>query len=368
MIQSMYPLECCVGQNDTTSFYWLCIDAAYFPLSALLQRAPSMRLEDSTRQIEDVTAAVVIALAMVAEAVGDHEASQTHVKGLRQIVRLRAGMTATKSNTEAQIKMCHVDLSWYLKTGWKPVFFDGHVSRDMRTFIAIANLLINNNNGNDNKFHPEVVLEIITSIQYRLLQLEYSFTSHPFEEAIRTDLLAFIASIFLNRPGLKSNYYEFLHGRLRVSIDALDALSVSTRPVLRDLKLWLLLIGSIATTIDIYQPWLADSVGGLVDIDGMEEDWPREVFNTAWQTYAIFKRVLIRLCFYRQSYLAVASWLNDDSSQHKRGGLATSPTERIQNFDDFHFMVFSHLKGYILTPGKPGPTWNGAFRQPASLH
>jgi hypothetical protein len=361
----MYPLEWCVDQHVSNLcwFYWACTDTVYlhsllFAVSAFhdllgvtshdlsparrsdltsyyfsprtlrhLRRTMQLlqeRLQDSARQLEDATASVVITLAMMADVVGDSQASKTHVDGLREMVRLRGGMKSMQSNRDVQLKLCRyvkltissgscwtnapsiprLDLAWSIKHGCKPVFFDGDVSwsrffddnpnlkivpgqagpdtppqddplseclqtvdiklrnvyADTHDFAHAANAFIN---GKD-KFPPEVFQEVIMSIQYRLLLLEYPLETQPFEEILRTGLLAFQTSVFLLIPGLKINC-DFLRGRLRLAVDALEA---STR-VMRDLKLWLLLVGCVAT-MDFGHGWLVGNVKALTAGEG---DW-----------------------------------------------------------------------------------------------
>jgi hypothetical protein len=144
----MYPLEWCVDQHVSNLcwFYWACTDTVYlhsllFAVSAFhdllgvtlnnslsparrgdltsyyfsartlrhLRRTMQLlqeRLQDSTRQLEDATASVVITLAMMADVVGDSEASKAHVNGLKEMVRLRGGMKSMESNRDVQLKLC----------------------------------------------------------------------------------------------------------------------------------------------------------------------------------------------------------------------------------------------------------------------
>lgn len=350
----MYPLEWCSKFDPAKVcwFYWMYHDSAYlhsllFTVSAFqdlvacggvdvskggnlssvfskrtqvhLRRTFELlqeKLQDPEKQLEDVTAATVISLAMMADAIGDTAACEMHVSGLKEMVRLRGGIKALSHNRQLQIKICRyaevglqlrglvlillysVDLGWSVKNGSRPMFFFGDISwarffdkillrkapldlsadgspieilihdqdiklqnvfADMRDFTRMANVFINSKD----KFQPELFQEIMLSIQYRLLLLEYSFDTQPLSEAIRVGLLAFQATIFLQVPGLKLKF-DHLAGRLRLAIDALDA----STPVLADLKLWLLLIGSIAL-VGSDELWLMSEVTDLT----VEDDW-----------------------------------------------------------------------------------------------
>lgn len=350
----MYPTEWCVKFDLTKVcwFRWLLDDAAYFhsllftvsafqdiinsgPEGALsgqnlstqfsrrtqLHLRRSMELlresiQDRDRQMEDVTAAVVVSMAMMADAIGDDDACEAHVNGLREMVRLRGGMKAFSHNRQLQIKISRyvtivliirfvrltfasVDLGWSIKNNSKPLFFDGnvswsrffdkiilnqipaeanfhravidallqdldtklqHVFCDLRDFTRTANMLITSKD----KLQPELFQEIMVSIQYRLLLLEYPLASQSLEAAIRNGLLAFEASIFLQVPGMKIKY-PAMTDRLRFAIDVVNA----STPAFADLKLWLLFIGSISF-IDSTELWL---ISAIIELTG-EYDWP----------------------------------------------------------------------------------------------
>lgn len=64
------------------------------------------KIDDKDKQVEDVTAAVVIQLAVMADAMEDVDAFEAHSNGLRNIVRLRGGLEAFNNNRQLQIKLC----------------------------------------------------------------------------------------------------------------------------------------------------------------------------------------------------------------------------------------------------------------------
>ena len=63
------------------------------------------RIEDPEIATLDTTVAVVITLAMIADAVGDEDACKAHTEGLRRIVKMRGGMLSFAQNRQLQIKI-----------------------------------------------------------------------------------------------------------------------------------------------------------------------------------------------------------------------------------------------------------------------
>ncbi|KAM5352860.1 hypothetical protein ACJ41O_005582 [Fusarium nematophilum] len=249
------------------------------------------KLQDREKQIEDTTASVVITLAMMADVAEDAAAFEAHSKGLRQIVRMRGGLEGFKDNRQIQIKLCRVDLGWSIKTGCKPEIYNGNVSwdpviessldisyppdldpstnllstasawdprlrsafKDLRDFSALANHIIPGNG----KLRPELFQEIMLSIQYRLLLLEYPVDQQPLHEAVRLGLLAFESTIFLQIPGCKLRSRLFTR-QLR---EAIEAIPVEGEAI-ANVKLWLLFIGSIMV-FEGGEAWLAQTMQSL---------------------------------------------------------------------------------------------------------
>lgn len=144
--ETMYPVEWCFGVDGTQScwFQWLFVDLAYYysclfvassfkdlyeavspagtatPSTDLSKRLSGRtlrylrltidllqkRLGNPKEQLEDITIATVVSLAMVADIVGDVEATQAHVNGLKKIVRMRGGIKGVESNTALLAKIC----------------------------------------------------------------------------------------------------------------------------------------------------------------------------------------------------------------------------------------------------------------------
>lgn len=166
-----------------------------------------------------------------------------------------------------------------------------HVFTDLYGFSNLANSLVPGHK----KLRPELFQEIMLSIQYRLLLLEYPVHVYPLEESIRIGLLAFESTLFLHSPklGLKLKSERF-YGQLHQCIEELHVDS----PEIADLKVWLLLVGSIIVfkgneiwlvesinTLVGDQPWseVRKRVKGVMWIDIIHDDPGKLAFATATQ-------------------------------------------------------------------------------------
>lgn len=203
------------------------------------------------------------------------------------------------SSSQYITQIClRVDLGWSIKNGTKPDFFNGSISWDpllhkftpmyrlpeqirldpelevfLRTWdYKLQNVFLDLRDFSNwvnsitlarKKLKPEWFQEIMLSIQYRLLHLEYSLNTHSLEEAVRLGLLAFETTVFLQIPGSKMISRVFAQ-QLRGAVQMVFA----THPQLLDLKLWLLLIGSIMV-FDTREPWLVEAVSELTQ----GQDW-----------------------------------------------------------------------------------------------
>lgn len=249
------------------------------------------QLQDCHMQLHDSTVAVVISLAMIADAMGDTNACKTHIKGLSQMIRARGGLGAFKNNGHVQMKICRlvanahidefpltifasIDLGWSLKTGCRSTFFNGDLSWDScfvkvipertysqpNTSSTIAHmlrgnishklftvfidmqrfsLLVNMFVSSQNKLKQELFQEAMISIQYRLLFLRYRLHTQFLDETVRISLLAYQASIFLYIPG-SSSRYEFLESQYHSIIQEMDDSTTEAA----NFKLWMVFVGA----------------------------------------------------------------------------------------------------------------------------
>lgn len=131
----------------------------------------------------------------------------------------------------------------------------------MRDFCSLANHL----RQTGDKLDPQVLQDLMLSLQYRLLLLDYDKDERFFfEEAIRVALLAFKVSLFM-QANIR-HPYEPLCASLKMSVEKLD-LSNSR---LGDLKLWMLFVSSMIL-FDAYDPWVLAAVGGMTRGQTWEE-------------------------------------------------------------------------------------------------
>ncbi|KAG5813779.1 hypothetical protein H9Q74_002189 [Fusarium xylarioides] len=258
------------------------------------------RLKDPAKQVEDATTATIISLAMMADAMEDVEAFEAHSNGLRRIVKMRGGLQGYTHNRQLQIKLCRVDLGWSIRNGCKPEIYDGkpaweplleafgtvacsfkiqepsldfmkvyytwdwrlqNTFKDLRDFSALANRY----SPSAKKLKPEAFQEIMLSIQYRLLQLDFSQDPAPIQEALRIGLLAYESTIFLQIQGTKLKSDSFSR-QLRDTIQATPVQGEATA----NIKLWLLVVGSIIV-FDSSEDWLVQSINSLAGRQSWEE-------------------------------------------------------------------------------------------------
>ncbi|KAM0245964.1 hypothetical protein ACHAQJ_010399 [Trichoderma viride] len=259
------------------------------------------QIQDCRMQLHDSTVAVIISLAMIADAVGDTTACKTHVDGLKQIVNARGGLRSFRSNRHIQMKICRfasIDLGRSLKSGSQSDFFmddlswDSHFDKvfpeqsipepdaplptvkmlhktisqklftvllDMQRFSQLVNTFVNS----QNKLQIDFFQETMLSIQYRLLYLSYSFDTQFLDEAVRIGLLAYQAFIFLYIPGSNSRY-DFLAKRFHYIIYRLDDSTIEAA----NFKLWMLFIGSFVS-FDIGE----HSLGAMIAQLTVDSDW-----------------------------------------------------------------------------------------------
>ncbi|KAL6884414.1 hypothetical protein GGI43DRAFT_419555 [Trichoderma evansii] len=233
----------------------------------------NQQIQNCHMQLHDSTVAVVISLAMIADAIGDNTACKTHIEGLKQMIYARGGLNSFRHNGHVQMKICRIDLGWSLKTGCQSTFFSGDLSWDpcfdkvipdkilsepnvcstithmlqgkisdklftvlidIRRFSQLVNAFISSQNKLKLSFFQEAML----SIQYRLLSLRYPLDTQFLDEAVRISLLAYQASIFLYIPG-SSSRYDFLASQYHSIIHGLDDSTIEVA----NFKLWMLFIG-----------------------------------------------------------------------------------------------------------------------------
>lgn len=246
-----------------------------YKASKLLARLlPSIQanLEDSSTASTDSTISAVLSLATGADVAGDIQSLRKHVHGLHSVVKLRGGISGLE-HPWLQSKCCRVDIQLALYTWTKPLFFSDdiswqpffmgelcmsditlellaevhdtrlrHVLADAREFCTIANLA----HVTGRKMKPHLFQEIMVSLQYRLLHLDYSASGcSAMDEAIRLAILCFTTTVFLQVAGIGTRYYR-LAAQFR---KALLSLEIPTTQSSWHLRLWMLVAAAISTPL-----------------------------------------------------------------------------------------------------------------------
>ncbi|KAK0111454.1 hypothetical protein ONS95_001811 [Cadophora gregata] len=185
-------------------------------------------LRTSTRAISEATISTIIAFAMVAFMSGDTASAEKHLQGLVKVVALRGGLRSLRSCRYLQTKCCRLDLSFAMCTSSTPLFFTaGNISwtsylprtipvqsttaihrllsdsgiapdtnmlavySDLQEFSRAANLAAQTGR----KLEPDLLQDVMISIQYRLLHLKYE-NSDP-HELLRVIMLDYSATVLL---------------------------------------------------------------------------------------------------------------------------------------------------------------------------
>lgn len=125
-----------------------------------------------------------------------------------------------------------------------------NIFADLQAFGSVANKLVYSRR----KLRPDLFQEIMLSIQYRLMLLEFDLGDHPIEEAIRLGLLSFQTSVFIQMKAIRVKY-DYIMERLRTALSQFP----ETTPGLMDLKLWVHFMAAIAL-YDPAQVWLEDTI------------------------------------------------------------------------------------------------------------
>ncbi|TDZ38563.1 hypothetical protein C8035_v004821 [Colletotrichum spinosum] len=199
------------------------------------------RLADPTTALTDSTTTVVMAMALIAECFGDVESAHMHVVGLKRIVGLRGGIESFADKPQLQAKLYRAGLVYNISTGAKPVFHPDAASFEsafdswpelaqlkpsdascfsrsrsvVRTlgrglycvFKDVQDLsrLINDADDSAQKIREMPLEELMTSIQSRLLDLNFD-DANILPELLRLSLLAFLTTVFWSFPGVKFEY------------------------------------------------------------------------------------------------------------------------------------------------------------------
>ncbi|KAK0704876.1 hypothetical protein B0H67DRAFT_603885 [Lasiosphaeris hirsuta] len=272
--QAIYPVEVCMEADLDTSqwVYYLAYDKAYVysvlfttraffdyirdqtighEAIAYLQNSLEflrLNLADRDAQTSDSTIAVVLSLALMSDLIGDSKSAEAHLKGLYQMVKLRGGIKALRTNSQLQKKVCRTDLQFSLSTGKRTVFFADSTTMSWSPFIAkdrkessklamhqayphsLDQRLLNvwldlqefSRSANiafqtGRKIPGALFQEAVTSALYRLIALQYDYSdTTPVRDTImRLGMLAFSTTTFLQIQGLPADNNKDLSAKAR---------------------------------------------------------------------------------------------------------------------------------------------------------
>ncbi|CAH0046957.1 unnamed protein product [Clonostachys solani] len=239
-------------------------------------------IEDNETATSDTTIGAVLFLTLAADMTGDTSGAMNHLQGLQKIVSIRGGVKKLNS-TQLQGKCYRADLQLAMILGSRPCFYaddltwepffksiktksihcakleaylspsvgfpDPRLSNiwtDVQELCAIVDLSILTRR----KIRPELYQEVLVSIQYRLLHLNYSEWStdvcggqkwRDVHEAIRLGILGLTTTLFLYREKVDTSYLTIV-SRLNVSLLRLEEPADD-----RDweLRVWLLFMVSV---------------------------------------------------------------------------------------------------------------------------
>ena len=150
--------------------------------------------------------------------------------------------------------------------------------RDLHAFSCLSNLAYQTTR----KFSPETYNEIMISVFYRLTSL--SFKSEPLQEAIRSGLLSFSSTIFMQRQFMGLRYDHLLD----LYDDALSTLrNIADVDLPPPIELWLIMLANIVAR--------KESSG---------DDWKR-----VWLDEAIFRARIVSWSQAREMLKSVA-WID----------------------------------------------------------
>ncbi|KAH8667036.1 hypothetical protein BX600DRAFT_436407 [Xylariales sp. PMI_506] len=241
-------------------------------------------MDNVAGQLRDSTVSAIITLVLLSSNFVDYSSAEVHAKGLRQIVRLRGGLSAFRKNPSLLIKLCRVDFAYYLHTGHTPVFFADAIAfsyfpgglnldggpedntlfnipeviqdlsgqniaclfRDLQSFSKDLNAL----KENDQKLPQARFQQQVCRLQYRLLHLQGKLES-ILDECLRLAMLAYLTTTF--QIPFNEVRYPHLAKQLRTCYSAIEV--ADNR--LQHLALWLLTIGAISL-YGLQDPWLRE--------------------------------------------------------------------------------------------------------------
>ncbi|KAH7472008.1 hypothetical protein FOMA001_g13012 [Fusarium oxysporum f. sp. matthiolae] len=260
------------------------------------------QLANPTTALTDSTVTVVMGMALIAECFGDVESAHMHIMGLKQIVGLRGGIESFANKPQLQAKLHRTGLVYSICTGANPVFhqdttsfvsaFDSSseltrlkpsgASSFSRSRCVVQALgrrlygifkdvqglsqLINDSHNSGQKIQEMSLEELMTSIQSRLLLLEFN-DNNVLPELLRLSLLAFLTTVFWSFPGVKFEY-PYLANQLRQACLAFTPTTAGESYLFA----WALMVGATSVFHDPDQTWLPQRLRPLIR-DNLGRTW-----------------------------------------------------------------------------------------------
>ncbi|KAK3326081.1 hypothetical protein B0H66DRAFT_550028 [Apodospora peruviana] len=260
--------------------------------------------------ISDTTICVVMTLAVHAHVLGDREAADFHLAGLRKMVTLRGGVSRLRDNAKLLIELLRFDLGMSLNNGGPPAFFQdtffepftpypasslpcdeadypSHTShelpnkegdvllqpaapelikawRSLKKFCSQINLASKSNT----KLPKELMLDTMTAVMYRLIAMKStSFPAGSLNETLRLGTIASAASVFCQWTDVKLPYV-YLAGAYRESLKMGRPEGCSD-----GLWLWLLMMGAISVSRVTDDEWLLPCLREAIESCGVAHAW-----------------------------------------------------------------------------------------------
>ncbi|KAH7161949.1 hypothetical protein B0J13DRAFT_591364 [Dactylonectria estremocensis] len=252
------------------------------------------QLANPTTALTDSTTTVVMGMALIAECFGDVESAHMHVVGLKRIVSLRGGIESFANRPQLQAKLYRTGLVYSICTGAKPAFHQDAASfesafesspelarlklsdascfsrsrsvvralerRLYGVFKDVQDLsqLINDAHNSTQKIREMPLEDLMTSMQSRLLMLEFN-DGNILPELLRLSLLAFLTTVFWSFPGVKFEY-PHLANQLRQACLAFKPTTAGESYLFA----WALMVGAASLFHHPHQTWLPRKLRPLI--------------------------------------------------------------------------------------------------------
>ncbi|KAK6524280.1 hypothetical protein TWF694_005934 [Orbilia ellipsospora] len=248
----------------------------------------------------DSTMYIVLMLATYAHMIGETQTARHHMLGLRKLILMRGGLR-TFRNSKLILEVLRTDLGISLHNGLRPVFYldtpffeplepypnntqflvarggPRHQPNDaekffkdidpgllqawifMKEFAALMNVTY----GTENRLPQDTLLNTMTSIMYRLIDMHFSPNS--MDETIRLGLLAFCSHVFLRWQTVRLGYTHLPYAYKSSLVNLNFSKDFSPQ-----VMLWLLMVGAISIFERDDDVWLKPWLKVNIDLCGVE--------------------------------------------------------------------------------------------------